>query len=332
MADERRRTPPVARDGDPAVCAVIRRCLAPEPERRYSSAVELAVALEGARELHRLDKRLPAPGPWTRRALKRPFLWTTLFGLFPHIVASLVNIAYNDLRIPLTAEQRATFFRVTLVYNSITYVLAIYVLYRLLSRLAHAWRLQKEGRLSGMEAALARRRVMRLPHWVMFLSAAGWLPGGLIFPLALSKLSGPIGVEVFWHFVVSFVISGLIALTYCVLGVQYVALRVLYPGFLHDGEGLIRGEARTELSVVDRRLLALQLLAGAIPLAGAMLTVDVGPAQVYHEFRILVMALISLGIVGFAIAMSASAFLVKLARTIAPLTAGQSIYSTSGPI
>src|SRR5205823_5193638 len=145
-------------------------------------------------------------------------------------------------------------------------------------------------------------------------SLLGWLPGGFLFPLALQLLSGPVHADIFGHFVISFTISGLIALTYSVFAVQFVVLRVLYPRLWGDGRD-VRRKAAQELRGVDRRLRILQLLAGLIPLAGAILMIGVGPdseeftASRYWEFRLLTTALIILGMVGFAIAQTASALL-----------------------
>jgi len=63
------------------------------------------------------------------------------------------------------------------------------------------------------------------------------------------------------------------------------------------------------------RLRLLQLLAGSIPLAAALLMISVGPDQFtvssYQTFRFLVTALIALGMAGFGIALSASSLLTQ---------------------
>jgi hypothetical protein len=146
------------------------------------------------------------------------------------------------------------------------------------------------------------------------LSVLGWIPGGFLFPLALQLFSDPVSAETFGHFIISFTVSGLIALTYSVLAVQYVVLRILYPRLWGDGHD-VRRKAGEELRGVDRRLRMLQLLAGLIPLAGAIMLIGVGPdpeeftGSRYWEFRLLTTALIVSGMVGFAIAQTASALL-----------------------
>ena len=62
-------------------------------------------------------------------------------------------------------------------------------------------------------------------------------------------LAGPIETDravIYLRFIVSFVLSGLIALTYSYFGVVYVALRVLYPQLWSDPADA-RAQAQQEL-------------------------------------------------------------------------------------
>src|SRR5262249_38815796 len=49
-----------------AIDGVVRRCLEPVPARRYQSAAELALALEGCWELYQAEREMPPAGPLTR--------------------------------------------------------------------------------------------------------------------------------------------------------------------------------------------------------------------------------------------------------------------------
>jgi hypothetical protein len=299
--------------------AVVRRCLEPLPERRYQSAAALAEALDGCREQLHVARELPPAGPLTRLALRRPFLVALALLLLPHLLASVVNISYNTLRIVerLTPEQQATFPWVVLTYNLAVYPVCVVLAFLLMRPIYRGW-----GQHPDDEATLAalRRRVLSLPAWAAWASVVGWLPGGWLFPLAL-HYTAPCCGSVFGHFVLSFAVAGLIALTYSVFGVQFVALRVLYPRFW--GSGGMRGLARTELAGQAQWLATLQLLAGAIPLIGAVLMVAVGPEEFgadgagYAPFRLLVTGLIALGMAGFSAAMAVSD---RLRRTLTALT------------
>ncbi len=311
-------------DGSDALAQVIGRCLEPQPEQRYQTAAELTRALEGCRELRRVAKELPAGGKLVRAAERRPFLWFALLALLPHVLGSVVNISYNALRIDLTPAQREAFARVTLGYNLLVYPLCLWLLYRLVIPVVRGWRgLTGAAAPEGPQLAELRRLVRRLPWGAALISALGWLPGGLVFPLVIDDRAGPIGAAVYGQFLISFTIAGLIALTYSVLGVQFLVLRVLYPRLWGDGQEF-RRQARSELAGLESRLWGLQLLAGLIPLAAAALLVDTGPEQLpggnYQDFRLLVTGLIGLGTTGLVLAVTVSGF---LSRTLAVLTGGE---------
>lgn len=312
MARERRCGAPSLRQLRPEVSEIleriVRRCLDPDPARRYDQATELARALEGCHEHQRIVEELPAPTllPWA--AFQHPFLLMVFLTLLPHLLGSVVNITYNSVRIAddLTAAQQATFLYLVLGYNLLVYPFALGMIYHLVSPIYRIL-----GRLAGPEipdeeqVTTLRRQALRLPWWAIGLSCLGWLPGGILFPLGLHWLAGPIAPEVFGHFLVSFTLSGLIALTYSYFAVQYVVLRLLYPFLWVDAQG-IRRQAQDELGSLGRWSGLFQLFAGLIPLAGAALLVGVGPTQFTLTFRILVTALITLGMVGFGAALLAS--------------------------
>src|SRR5262249_53590698 len=146
----------------------------------------------------------------------------------------------------------------------------------------------------------------------VLVSCLGWLPGGVLFPLLIDRRAGPVAGEVFARFVVSFTISGLIALTYSFLATQYVVLRVLYPSLWSEADDP-RARARSELRGQARGLGLARVVAVLIPLAAAVLMVGVGPEEFspagYRTFRVLVTALIALGMAGLGVAMMVSRLL-----------------------
>jgi serine/threonine protein kinase len=305
---------------------VIRRCLAPAPADRQQSAGELARALEGCADLRSHERALPRPGPLTRRALRHPFAIGFCLFLLPHIIGSIVNISYHSLQIvnTLTDAQQLAFIRVTLVYNVIIYSVCIYVIVRLITPIIRAWRELREGALPAADyLAWVRRRVLSLPAWAIPLSCVGWFPGAVLFPLYIHWQAGPLRPDAFLHFLISFSISGLIALTYAVFAAQYIAVRILYPHFWSDPQEF-HATARKELHSQRLQLWVFQLLAGLIPLGGAVLMVGVGPNAVesYGTFRVLVTGLIALGMAGFGLAIGVSQYLNNVVASLTG-TAGQ---------
>ncbi len=323
LAELRRSMVPSVRKINPDVPeyleAVVSRCLMPRPEDRYTNASVLARSLDGCRELRRIQRELPPPGPITRLAMRHPFALLVAYALLPHVLGSAVNISYNSLQIAgdLSPAQHTVFLRLVLAYNLIVYPFCFWACYRLVAPVWRAWRHRGIEHKECPEPTWSRRRALSLPLWAVGIACLGWLPGGILFPAAISYFDGPLDAGLFGRFIISFTLSGLIALTYSFFGIEFVVLRVLYPYFwpnVRDIQQVISQEIRPQ----DRRLKCFQLLAGVIPLAGAFLLVAVGP-EVSRErgFRLLLTALIVLGMVGFGVAMWVNQV---LSATLAVLT------------
>jgi serine/threonine protein kinase len=304
----------------PHLEAVCLQCLDKDPGRRPRTAAHLARALRGGQVLGRVEAELPAPGPLTRAIQRHPFGLLVVLAFLPHVLGSLVNISYNLQAIvrALTPEQQDAFTGLVFIYNAVVYPLCAWTLYRLLRPAWRLWgRLPRSPAPPGDLVTTVRRRLLTLPRWAVGLACLGWLPGGLLFPLALHYLTGPLGADVFGHFLLSFSLSGLIALTYSFFGVQYVVLRVLYPRLWVD-TGTVQATVRREVGSLGRRLRWFQFWAGVIPLAGAVLMVGVGPeVSGDRAFRLLVTVLIVLGMAGFGVAVLVNGLLFQ---TLAVLT------------
>jgi hypothetical protein len=239
----------------------------------------------------------------------------------PHVLASVVNVSYNALRIRLTDDQYLYFMQLVLAYNAVAYPLCIFLSIAVILPIRRLWRRLGRGDVLGSEAvAAARRQALRLPLWTILISSLGWLPGGLIFPLGLQLMTrDPVGLDVYTHFLVSFTLSWLIAMTYSFLAAQFLVLRILYPSFWAEA-GDMRAVARTELAGLERRLGLFQFFAVLIPLAGAILMIGVSgdtfEGRDYPTFRLLVTALIALGMLGLGVAILATSRLRQTLTTL----------------
>jgi serine/threonine protein kinase len=310
------------------LAATVRRCLEPDRARRFQTAADLAHALDGCRVLRQVHQTLPRPGRLTQALYRWPLALGAVLVLLPHLIGSIVNVSYNAVRIvgELTPAQQGAFFQFVLGYNSVVYpaCVALLIVLGLPPRRVRE-RLAQRDFGDPDQDARARRLVLRLPMWAVALSCLGWLPGGLLFPLWIDRRAGPIPSDVVVHFVMSFTISGLIALTYSFLAIEYVALRVLYPALWSDGHEL-QQRAGSELRGQARRLGWAQAFAVLIPLLAAVLMVGVGPEEFskagYRTFRMLVTALIALGMTGLGVAMAVCR---RLHETLAALTGGESL-------
>jgi hypothetical protein len=247
--------------------------------------------------------------------MMRPFLTGMLLAFLPHLIGSAVNINYNASRIigQLDERQTAAFTTVAIGYNLVIYPLCVALAIYCFGRAVKA---ATATELGGDAAGQTRRDALALPMWAVGISLLGWLPGAIVFPALIHAMAGPISLSVAGHFVVSFMIAGLIALTYSVVLTQYFAVRVLYPQAWSDGTGYASAVAG-ELVGIDQRLGRLQVLAGLIPLIGAVLMIgfeaDAGADRTY---RILTSTLIMLGMVGF---MATQFVCDRVRRTLAAL-------------
>jgi hypothetical protein len=212
----------------------------------------------------------------------------------------------------LSVHQQMVFDRLVVGYNAVVYPLAIVLIYWLVAPIVRVWRKLGRGeKIPDSQFHLIRRRALTLPLWAVGLSCLGWFPGGLLFPLGLAGFAGPVSLNTFSHFLLSFTISGLIAQTYSFFGVQLVVLSLMYLELWPDGQGFSRLAAE-ELRPIAGRLRFFQFLAGLIPLAGAILLLGVGPEQFTVSFRLLVTGLIILGMLGFGVAILASSRLAHI--------------------
>jgi serine/threonine protein kinase len=319
MAAERSGVQPrFADDVPPMVRSVIARCLSADPAGRYARAAELAQALTGCFELARAEREFPPAGPVTRRMLAHPFLMLAVLSFLPNVVGSVVNTSYNAMRVvgALSDPQKRTFLYLVLLYNAITYPLGVWVFVRQVRPAARTYGELRANRAVAPERVRAmRQRLLRLPMMVVLLSAVGWLPGGVLFPLGLRALTAPVGGAVFGHFVLSFFISGMIALTYALFGVQLVVVRALYPLMSSDG-GDVQKNARAELAPVEPRLRRFELVAVAIPLASAAMMAAFGPESMTPPFRLLLTALIVMGMAGFGLAIAITRQILQVVRAL----------------
>ena len=98
-----------------------------------------------------------------------------------------------------------------------------------------------------------------------------------MFPAALYVFGGPVSAGVLLHLLLLFLLSGLISFAYTYFASEFVDLRAGYLRFLTD-DRTPRATARRELQNVGKRLRSFQFLAGAIPLAAALMMVVAGPS------------------------------------------------------
>lgn len=321
----RRRSRPACQSGLPSarktLARTIGRCIEPCPEDRFASGAELGEQLEGCRQLRGAERRMPRPRAPFESVLRRPFLWLISLVVVPQLMASAINISYNATQIKLEPNQQSLFNQLVIGYNALVYPIAFAVFGLAIWPVWHAWRaLSSSAAVPAEQVAQGRKAALRLPVWIATLTAWGWFPGGFLFPLVI-HLATPQGLSahVAAHFVASFFMSGLIALAYSLCGAQYVVLRALYPVMWTDVRGFV-ATARGELGPMAGRSWQMHVLAGLIPLFGAIVAVFLAPAGDQLAFRSIVVGLIVLGIFGYQVT---STITRRLSEVVVKFTSGE---------
>jgi len=308
LREQRRGERPVCREGTPSARKVlersINRCLASEPDDRFENATDLAEQLDGCRRLRRVEQQLPPLARWLQPALRRPFTWLILLALVPQMFATVVNFLYNfsDVIHETATNPNHDFNRLFAIgYNLLTYVGAITLITVVVRPVWRCWRaLEGCEPIDDEQVAAARRKALRLPLWFAGMTAVGWYAGGLLLPPLVKFFMPETKIA---HFMLSHLVSGLIALAYSLCGTLFIVLRVLYPKLWQDTRELT-ATARAELAPMHFWLTVAQTLAGSIPLAAAAFLLVEGEAA-QPAFRWLTIGLIGLGLVGFYTAATA---------------------------
>ncbi len=326
MADERRRGLPTEshRGCEHPLDRTITRCLAAEPDDRFGDAMSLARTLEGCRLLRDTERQL---GPVDRPDVPGfllTFAGLIALGLVPHLIGSGIQIAYNTARIvgQLTPAQHDAFMTMVFVYNPLVYSLCFGSLVGRLVAVYRGWRAANGRSEDEPDIDEARALAVALPRRVALVGCLGWFPGAVAFPLGMVWLAGPLPLPLWGHFLISFAMAGLIAVTYSFLGTQLLVLRWMYPRMWRELRDF-RLRTDRELRPVRPRVHTFQMLAGIIPLLGAVLLLAVSPRAVsvaeFEVFRWLVAFLILMGIAGTQLANSADR---QVGRVIAAFTGG----------
>jgi hypothetical protein len=295
----------------------IGRCLAGDPADRFQNAGQLAASLDGCRLLEAARRRLPPPGPFIHLAERAPLAAAIPLSFLPHVLGNLFTPAYSFLVLSgrLPPEQLLGVVWISAIYGGFMFpLMAGWVLLRY-TWAARVWmRLRRGEPLRADELDRARGRLLTIPMMSVAMSLAAWLPLLAYVPAGLQLFGTGMTWYEFAHFAVSILLSLLIATTYSFFMLQYLVTRLFYPLAWADAASLV-AVARKELAPIGRRVRWFQIGAGLVPLLGAILIVSVGPeafqAGSYLAFRLLIVALIVLGMAGMPYAIHVGGLILR---------------------
>ncbi|MEQ8789956.1 MAG: serine/threonine-protein kinase [Pirellulaceae bacterium] len=313
MARQRQTPPAPLRTVTPAfplaLDTAIARCLAGAPEDRYADAGRMADALDGCRQLLRSVEQLPKAGPITRLIEYAPLAAAIPLSFWPHILCNVFTPAYNFLILfpRLTSGQRGALIWMSVVYGLVMFPLQAAVVVKLFGWSAGVWMNIKRGQATGAaDVQRARRRLLTVPVTAVVMSLTAWIPLLFCVPACLFASGAGMRWSELGHFLMSVVVSLLLAAMYTFLVLQFFIVRVIYPRMWADASEFA-STARRELAAIPMRLRWSQSGAGLVPLFGAILIVILGPEAFAKAgdlaFRLLLLTLIVFGMCGMPFAL-----------------------------
>ena len=293
---------------------VLDRCLAPSPEQRFATGLELAHEIElclepDAKEL----LRRPVQG-WRFTARQYPLLTVTMLTLIPNLVGAIFNFLYNHrVIVENLPDSEPTFMRIQTIINLIAFPTGIACAGWLAGSVADATRIDLKRPLTAPELAKQRRRCLNLGNVAAMVGLTLWLIAAPAYPVSLHLMVGFVPLNIYIQFVASLAICGLIAAAYPFFGVAIVSVRAFYPSLI-DRESMTP-EDRDDLKRLSRQTWVYLVLAASVPMI-AVLILAIGKS----ENRPALVVLAAGGAFGYAIAITAfrllQADLSTLIRTI----------------
>jgi serine/threonine protein kinase len=268
------------------VLSVLNRALASQPVQRFPTALELAEHFEYARDRD-LQEYLKTPAhAWSERLA--PWATAILMGLYflPNFLAGVFNYFYNveEIVYPHLQDVRVRFEMIQLTINLIAYPVGIIIGWYLIRAatmkmkppLALKAEVQGVGcadtsaeadlpaHYSADELQSARRSALHLGHYLSLVGLSEWIVAGVTYPFSVGLAAGHMQTSDYFHFFLSLLLSGLLAISYTFSGCTWFALWCIYPRLLKQNLNL-------KQDIEDRQLLATRmwgylLLAICVPL------------------------------------------------------------------
>jgi serine/threonine protein kinase len=267
---------------------VLARAANPDRESRFTSAGDFALNLAKWLRWRMAEREMPRLLNSFRWIETSPVAALAILGVCSQLVASIINIAYNQLQIvsALSAEQNQVFMNCVAAYNAITYPISILFFFLVL----------KPAFKAKVPTESARRSALLAPLCLVIFVTIGWLPGGWIFPYAIDRFAGPVDASIYWQFMGSFTLAWMASLTTSLAVSLLVLSRGLYPKFW---PGCAETAAK-ELRVYEGMNRSLTFIAALVPMSGALIVILLAPIDLtettYRSLKILLLMIVGFGL------------------------------------
>lgn len=296
------------------VVKVLKRSLAGDRNDRFATGADFSKALELCLYPETVEL-LQADATGFGALVRRHPIWTMLpLGLAPNLVASVINIRYNQAAvIDARPDAQETFHSLIWIINGILFPAGLALFAMLALPVSRAVRsLARSDSTTSHELPFIRQRCLRLGTVAALVGVGCWVLAGVCWPTTLDWLVGGLPWHAHLHFLASLTVCGLIAAVYPFFLVSLMAVRYLMPVLLRAGQ--VQGAERTYLASFERQLVPYLMLSAAVPLVAIAALVFIE-----SQDKASMKALVLLGLVGCGFAYLLERRIRGTIRALTPL-------------
>ena len=278
---------------------ILRKCLAPDPDDRFTTAQELAGNLglclqpRVATLLRKHDSGVPG------MAVRHPLIALVLATMVPNVLSARFNYVYNLRAIigQMDEQARNTFDLLERTIDLTAFPTGLTGTLVFASPVLFA--LRRRRNVTPEHRTIARQRSLFLGTFAAGIGIALWLIAGLAYPIGLHSILGHFPAREYVHFFGSMLICGMIAAAYPFFILLWLAVRGYFPALLR-GQSLTP-EDTSALTSVNGQTRWLLFVAGSVPAVGTLMLLATSDLDATHN-RLALTVLSAVGAIGFAVA------------------------------
>ena len=252
--------------------AILNRCLMPDASDRYATAEELASELGWCQHPRVASMLTRKEHGWRQWTLQKPLAAFLFAALSPHIIAAVFNFFYNDIWVQnrLSAEAFSAFQKLAIGVNLVAFPLGFALCIWFSRRVIRGVRRDGPASLDEENAVEAdvKQDCLKLPGIVTTIGITEWLIAGLVYPIGLHLIAGPLLLKWHLHFFSSLLICGLIAAAYPFFLTASLCVRRFFTTIISQVSPQ-NSDLNLLATLSDRSVISLYL-AGGVPAAGML--------------------------------------------------------------